>query len=122
MQQLFRRTSFNRQFLLLCCLVLSINSWSQIYEAWASRYNDPATPEEKGKAIATDAAGNVYVTGRTEYIVNNLWTSDITTVKYDSRGNQVWVRTYDGLYNGADDAVDIAVDVFGNVYVTGSSQ
>ena len=117
MQQLFRRISFNRQFLLLCCLVLSLDSWSQIYEAWARRYNNPTTQEEKGKAVATDPAGNVYVTGRTEYLVNNQWTSDITTVKYDSRGNQLWVRTYNGPYSRWDEAVDIAVDVFGNVYV-----
>src|SRR5688572_19932749 len=123
MQQLFPPISFRRQLIVLCCLLFSFNSWSQIYEAWASRYNDPGTLMDFGQAIATDAAGNVYVTGRSEFAWSTtLMSADITTIKYDSRGNQVWLRKYNSPFDRWDDAVDIAVDASGNIIITGSSR
>jgi hypothetical protein len=80
-------------------------------EEWVARYRGPGN-EGTAKAIAIDAAGNVYVTGGVAMCLNPAY----GTIKYDSAGHQQWVATYG---NGA--ATAIAVDGSGNVYVSGHS-
>lgn len=47
---------------------------------------------------------------------------DFLVVKYNyNTGDTIWVRTYSGPGNGPDSAVAIAVDEYGNAYVTGPS-
>ena len=46
---------------------------------------------------------------------------DYATIKYNSNGDTVWVRRYDGPGNGDDRAWSIAVDGQGDVYITGDS-
>jgi uncharacterized delta-60 repeat protein len=86
--------------------------------AWARRYNGPANDGDVARAIAVDGSGNVYVTGRSDSAGSY---QDYATIKYDSNGNQVWVRRYDYGVTGTDDSYDIAIDVSNNVYVTGVS-
>ena len=43
------------------------------------------------------------------------------TIKYDSSGNELWARTYNGPGDDKDLARRIALDSTGNVYVTGYS-
>jgi uncharacterized delta-60 repeat protein len=87
-------------------------------EQWLARYNSPGSFEDVARAIAVDASGNVYVTGTTRTSGNN-W--DYATVKYNSGGQQQWVAIYNGPGNDDDEAIAIAVDGSGNVYVTGFS-
>ncbi|MGB2696978.1 MAG: SBBP repeat-containing protein [Candidatus Zixiibacteriota bacterium] len=84
---------------------------------WVRRYSRAENVHSGAQAITVDRSSNVYVTG---YSANISTGSDYTTIKYDSLGNELWVRTYDGT-NEADLASAIAVDIFGNVYVTGYS-
>ncbi|WP_426058437.1 SBBP repeat-containing protein [Hymenobacter sp. B1770] len=76
--------------------------------------------------MAVDAAGDVYITGWSNFFSFFGYNhSDYTTVKISSAGHQVWVSRYDGpqfLNQPADDyASAVAVDGAGNVYVTGTS-
>ncbi|MGH7596888.1 MAG: SBBP repeat-containing protein [bacterium] len=85
-----------------------------------TRYNGPQNQDDGATALALDRSGNVYVTGGTYFTNTGL---DYTTVKYNSAGAQQWVARYsnNGESNADDRAVAIAVDAFGNSYVTGSS-
>src|SRR6266498_1812184 len=87
-------------------------------QQWVARYNGLASGWDRAAAIARDSSGNVYVTGQSLGLGTNF---DYATVKYDSTGQELWVARYNGPGNGEDDAVAIAVDSSGNVYVTGQS-
>ena len=88
-------------------------------QVWVKRYNGPANGIDYAHAVAIDALDNVYVTGCSDGI-GTWW--DYATIKYDSSGNQVWVKRYTGLGGETEDvACAIAVDAFNNVYVTGYS-
>lgn len=88
----------------------ALNVFSQVSREWVSTYNFNM---DDGAALVTDNAGYIYVTGKS----NN----DYTTIKYNSSGDLIWVSSYNGIGNSTDAANAIAVDLSGNVYVTGSS-
>jgi hypothetical protein len=91
--------------------------------AWIRTYVGPAQLWDIAKAIALDDSDNVYVTGGSASSYSwPLYYWDYATVKYDSNGNELWVRRYDGPVEGLDLPFDIAIDKFYNVYVTGYSQ
>jgi hypothetical protein len=75
------------------------------------------TGEDKAIGIGLDTAGNSYVTG---YSKNGGSYYDWITVKYDSNGNRLWHKVYDGPAKKYDTPAAIRVDRSGNVYVTGS--
>jgi uncharacterized delta-60 repeat protein len=87
-------------------------------EQWAVRYRGPGNSGNVANAIAVDGSGNVYVTGRSSTSGTDY---DYATIKYNSAGQEQWAARYNGPANGVDDAVAIAVDGLGNVYVTGNS-
>lgn len=61
--------------------IVTIKYNSTGIEQWVDRYNGPGNYHDKGAAIASDNAGNVYVTGRTDtYGQQNG--ADIVTIKY----------------------------------------
>ncbi|MFC1890186.1 SBBP repeat-containing protein [Thermodesulfobacteriota bacterium] len=86
-------------------------------EIWAARYSGP-TRDDHGKAIAVDDLGYVYVTG--ESYGNNYY-DDYVTIKYDPEGSELWAARYNGPVDQHDKAEAVAVDAWGNVYVTGTS-
>ena len=88
---------------------------------WVKRYDGPIS-EDLAYAIAVDQAGNVYVTGESQGPLSPWYDYDYATVKYNSAGETLWVRRYNGPGNRQDGAYAIAVDEAGNVYVTGRSR
>ncbi len=83
---------------------------------WVAYYNGPGIGADQSKAITTDAAGNVYVTGAS---TRGTADKNYATVKYDKNGVQQWAQVFNGTGNKDDEGRAIAVDGSGNVYVTG---
>lgn len=84
---------------------------------WVARYNGPGGTSDKGRAIAEDVFGNVYVTGYSNS--GGTFTARFATVKYDPKGVQQWVARTPATGVGLDYPYDIALDRSGNVFVTG---
>jgi uncharacterized delta-60 repeat protein len=90
-----------------------------VREAWTARYHVPGDSDDYAKAIAVDSGGNVYVTGGAG-INPTIQYSQYTTIKYDPEGSPLWLARYHDLVNAGDDAVALALDAKGNIYVTGT--
>ena len=85
---------------------------------WVQRYNGSLNKDDSPAGIVLDTAGNVYLTG---YSTNAGSATDFATIKYTPQGIERWVSIYNGTAGGNDQAVGLAVDGGGNVYVTGPS-
>ncbi|MEW5702459.1 MAG: hypothetical protein AB1792_09540 [Candidatus Zixiibacteriota bacterium] len=86
---------------------------------WERRYDGEGHQGDQATALAVDQSGTAYVTGTS-------WTGatssyDYLTVAYDSDGNLLWSRSYDGPGHGPDQPTAMALDSAGGVYVTGFS-
>lgn len=104
-----------RLILYITALVLYVSlSFAQVTEEWVQRYNGTANGIDEAIAIAVDAIGNIYVTGRSQGSTSGF---DYVIIKYDTDGNEKWVQRYGG--GGDDEAKAIVVDNQGNIYVTG---
>jgi len=88
-------------------------------EQWVSRYDGPDQDVDAGVSVAVDGSGNVFVTG-TSTGSGTLY--DYATIKYNSNGEEQWVKRYDGDANREDTPVKILLDKSGNIYVTGQSR
>lgn len=86
-------------------------------EQWIKTYSGPGDNADQARAIAVDVEGFAYVTGR---VLNGGNYYDYGTIKYAPNGDVAWVRTYNGV-DSLDDPAAIAVDNFGDVVVTGTS-
>ncbi|MCJ7458213.1 MAG: SBBP repeat-containing protein [candidate division Zixibacteria bacterium] len=75
---------------------------------------DTAWVRPGGSRVAVDQYSSVYVAGS--------YQDDYFTTKYDSEGNELWLRTYNGPGNGRDMVRATALDNGGNIYVTGESE
>ena len=82
---------------------------------WTYNYKNLSQPT----SIKEDSGGNIYITGFGGFN-QSMW--DYITMKCDSSGKIIWIRTYNGPANETDQANDIELDDQGNVYVTGGSK
>jgi predicted Rdx family selenoprotein len=83
-------------------------------ELWVKRSGDDNTGGPR--SLTLDSSGNVYVTGGSYSSASGY---DYATIKYDTNGNQIWVKFYDGTLS--ESVYGIVVDLSTNVYVTGQS-
>src|SRR6185503_12625005 len=103
-------------YVALLILGLAISTaHAQVSQEWVARYASATPYSDIPYAMTVDAAGHVYVTGTAATAGTNDW----ATIKYNSAGEQEWLRPLNG--GGSDAAVAITTDEAGNVYVTGSS-
>lgn len=86
--------------------------WQQSYESVTAKSVD------RGRAMTVDATGNVYVAGSVERLTG----TDILTMKFSASGASLWSAYYDGPGRAFDIPAAIAVNDFGDVFVTGFSQ
>lgn len=87
--------------------------------AWTRQVGYPGG-ETHGTAVATNSAGNIYVTGYTDEETNESQTGiwDYYVTKYDSAKNVIWSRQK-GTLGGQAFGQGISADAAGNVYITG---
>lgn len=85
---------------------------------WLKTYNGPDNDTDEPVAIAADGSGNIIVAGRGKNANNDY---DIVVIKYNTNGDTLWIRNWDGGVSGDDEAKDMAIDGNGNVLITGIS-
>ena len=89
-------------------------------QQWASRYDGPAYLNDIASELRVDGMGNVFVTGSSHGGNSKL---DYATIKYNTSGQQQWLKRYTNTpINDTDAATGIDLDVYGHVYVTGYSK
>lgn len=94
---------------------------------WSTYYG--GTNDDKGTDVATDASGNVYMSGTTFSnsgiataggFQNTMGSSqDSYLVKFDSNGNRMWATYYGGA--NAEQGEGVATDPTGNVFISGTT-
>lgn len=90
-------------------------------QIWMRRFSGEAREGDKGRKIALDSTGNIFVTGVgfTPNSGRQGTGEDIFVVKYDTAGNEIWKTYYrDELTPGIPDG--LAIDAEGSVLVSGT--
>lgn len=82
-------------------------------QLWAKTYNGPSNFRDEPNSLAVTPGGTVAVTGR-----SSSGSYDVATILYDTNGNALWVRRFDGANDG-DAGNDVAFGPGGEVYVGG---
>jgi len=89
-------------------------------QQWVNRFNGTGNFDDRAESIVTDDFGNVYVTGRALMTITGY---DYVTIKYNSSGQQLWMKTFNGFVGGGrDEAKIVKIDKLNNVIVTGIIQ
>lgn len=120
-----------------CTLSFEIEKYDPAYElvidpvtrVWGTHYG--GTSDEYGNGCSTDAAGNVYLSGKCgSNAGNEIATSgihqqtyggftDAFLAKFNPNGLRLWGTYYGG--SGAESSSACAADIFGNVYMVGTT-
>ncbi len=88
-------------------------------ERWVARYDGPSHRDDYAQALAIDDGNNLLVTG---YSFGQGTEHDYITLKFTSTGIQLWAARYNPPRNRDDSAIALALDKYGNVFVTGTDR
>lgn len=105
-------TGYNESIVTVKYNSLGILQWVRKYKGNGSFLCEPHDME-------IDRNGFIYVTGESSVQTTFF---DYVTIKYNSAGDSLWTRTYNGIGNGIDRAQALVIDSIGNVYITGGSE
>ena len=86
---------------------------------WTNWYYGPGNYADEIAGVATDALGNVYVTGTSWGQADTE--EDIATIAYSASGVALWTNRFDRGVHDWEQAARIGVNAKGNVVVTGSA-
>lgn len=87
---------------------------------WTKKFNGSLNSNDIPNGIALDNSSNVFVTGVTDKdILGTTHSADFATLAYTSNGDTLWAKKYNGASNLDDAAMAIALDAYGNCFVTG---
>jgi hypothetical protein len=86
-------------------------------QVWLRTYAGPGTSQDDASSLVIGPAGEVYVGGSGISASGNY---DFTIIKYDSAGNQIWLRQHDSPVGGDDGIRAMAVDAWGNIVAAGN--
>jgi gliding motility-associated-like protein/uncharacterized delta-60 repeat protein len=112
----------------LAFMLISISAHAQYPELeWAHKLGSNLT--DIASAMATDASGNVYITGQYAGTADfdpgaatvNLTSAggfDVFVAKFNAAGDLLWAKSLGGLQT--DNGRSIAIDALGNVLITGT--
>jgi len=86
---------------------------------WIRRYDGASgIGADNARSVALDNSGNIYVGGYSWGSGSNF---DYAVIKYNSSGDSLWVRRYNGPSNSDDRSYQIASLNSGDVFMTGGS-
>lgn len=115
-----------RSILYVTALFLLFSCSNTLAQGWVWAKSSGGALSDYGESIATDASGNVFVTGYFNSTsisfgsttLTNAGSQDIFLVKYDASGNVLWATRAGGT--GNDQSLSVATDNEGNVFITGT--
>jgi uncharacterized delta-60 repeat protein len=90
-------------------------------QLWMERFDSPTNRRDGSKAIALDAAGNIYVLCYTGIIPIGPYHPELLLLKYSSAGDLIWRTSYKGSNSRDEYPVSLVLDGLGNAYVNGTS-
>ncbi|NOS86869.1 MAG: hypothetical protein HOP31_17180, partial [Ignavibacteria bacterium] len=89
-------------------------------QQWMVIYEGPGPAGGSATDMGIDNFGNIIITGYSNAI--GTGTYDYVTVKYNTFGDSLWVKRYNGNQNNNDEAYSLVLDNLNNTYITGRSR
>lgn len=85
---------------------------------WSQQYAGLAGGDDFAADLVLDGVGNIIITGA-EYISATNYNA--ITIKYNTSGVQLWLKSYNGVANSFDGGVSIVRDASNSIYICGGS-
>ncbi|MEG3991591.1 FG-GAP-like repeat-containing protein, partial [Microcoleus sp. S28C3] len=105
-----------------------LDTWAAKYDSngnqlWLNQFGTTDVDLAATKVLAAlDSGGNLYLTRQTQSSLGgpNAGGLDIVTTKYDSNGNQLWLKQFGTA--DSDSPSELAIDSAGNLYLIGETK